>query len=90
MNRIDRVFEEGNVVPGRGVPYAPLAWDPLFVVLRQSANHVITAHDNQIRHMLTKPWDNSTSQDICQFSYKDLTDLVGVKMEISEKILKYY
>ena len=31
MNRIDRVFEEGNVPPGRGVPYAPLAWDPLFV-----------------------------------------------------------
>ena len=31
MNRINRVFEEGNVPPGRGVPYAPLAWDPLFV-----------------------------------------------------------
>ena len=31
MNRIDCVFEEGNVVPGRGVPYAPLAWDPMFV-----------------------------------------------------------
>ena len=60
------------------------------LVLRQSANHVITARDNQIRHMLTKPWDNSTSQDICQFGCKDLTDLVGVKMEISEKILKYY
>ena len=31
MNCIDRIFEEGNVPPGRGVPYAPLAWDPLFV-----------------------------------------------------------
>ena len=31
MNCIDRVFEEGNVVPGQGVPYAPLAWDPLFI-----------------------------------------------------------
>ena len=31
MNRIDRVFKEGGVTPGRGVPYAPLAWDPLFV-----------------------------------------------------------
>ena len=31
MNRIDCVFEEGNVPPGRGVPYAPLAWDSLFV-----------------------------------------------------------
>ena len=31
MNCIDRVFEEGNVPPGRGVPYTPLAWDLLFV-----------------------------------------------------------
>ena len=31
MNHIDRVFEEGSVPPGRGIPYAPLAWDPLFV-----------------------------------------------------------
>ena len=31
MNRIDHIFKEGNVPPGQGVPYAPLAWDPLFI-----------------------------------------------------------
>ena len=31
MNCIDRVFEEGSVPPGRGIPYAPLAWDLLFI-----------------------------------------------------------
>ena len=31
MNHIDCIFEEGNVTPGQGVPYTPLAWDPLFI-----------------------------------------------------------
>ena len=31
MNQINHVFKEGNTTPGHGVPYAPLAWDPLHV-----------------------------------------------------------
>ena len=32
LSRIDRVFEEGGTVASRGTPYAPLAWDPLFIL----------------------------------------------------------